>query len=74
MAAAQPMYELDEEIIRLLRQKEKLVHDLQDLGLSARRQATLQQQLAAIQAHLATLQTIVDGQRNTAGLSVTQIS
>ena len=61
MAAAQPMYELDEEIIRLLRQKEKLVHDLQDLGLSARRQATLQQRLAAIQAHLATLQAIVDG-------------
>ena len=74
MAAAQPTYELDEEIIRLLRQKEKLVHDLQDPGLSASRQATLQQQLVAIQACLATLQTIVDGRQNTAGLSMTRIS
>ena len=62
MAAVQPTYELDEEIIHLLRQKEKLVCDLQDPGLSARRQATLQQWLAAVQAHLAALQTIVDGQ------------
>ena len=74
MVAAQPTYELDEEIICLLIQKEKLVRDLQDPGLSARRQATLQQWLAAIQARLATLQTIVDGRRNTASLSVTRIS
>ena len=71
MAAAQPTYELDEEIIRLLRQKEKLIRDLQDPGLSTRRQATLQQWLVAIQAHLAALQVVVAGQRNTAGLSVT---
>ena len=40
MAAAQPTYELDEEIIRLLRQKEKLIRDLQSPGLSTRRQAS----------------------------------
>ena len=60
MAAAHPTFEIDKEIVRLTREKERLLHDLQD-PISARRRATLQQQLAAIQAYLAALQAIVDG-------------
>ena len=70
MAAVHPTHEIDEEIVRLMRQKESLVRDLQD-PLTARRRAALQQQLAAVQAHLVALQVVVDGQRNTA---ITRIS
>ena len=60
MVAARPTFEIDQEIVRLTREKEHLLRDLQD-PISARRRATLQQWLAAIQAFLATLQAIVDG-------------
>ena len=72
MAAARQTWEIDQEIVQLTRQKEQILRDLQD-PISARRWATLQQWLAAIQALLATLQVVVDGRRNTAGLSVTRI-
>ena len=72
MAAARPTFEIDQEIIRLTRVKERLVCDLQD-PISAGRRATLQQWLAAVQACLATLQAIVDGQRTVPGLSITRI-
>ena len=73
MVAARPTFEFDKEIIGLICQKEHLQHDLQDPSLSPRRRATLQQQLAAVQAHLVALQAIVDGQWNATGLSVTCI-
>ena len=73
MVAARQTWEIDQEIVQLTHQKEQILRDLQD-PVSARRWAGLQQWLAAIQACLATLQAVVDSRRNTAGLSVTQIS
>ena len=72
MAAVRLTFKLDEEIVRLTHEKECLLHDLQD-HLSFRRRATLQQWLAAVQAHLVVLQAIVDRQWNAADLSVTHI-
>ena len=72
MVAGRQTWEIDQEIVQLTRRKEQILRDLQD-PISAGRQATLQQQLAAIQAHLATLQAVVDSRRNAAGLSVTRI-
>ena len=73
MAAARQTWEIDQEIVQLTRQKEQILRDIWD-PISARRWAGLQQWLAAIQAHLATLQAIVDSWRNATGLSVTRIS
>ena len=73
MAAVRQTWEIDQEIVQLTRQKEQILRDIRD-PVSARRQAGLQQWLAAIQACLATLQAIVDSRRNAAGLSVTRIS
>ena len=73
MAATRPTFEVDEEIVRLTRQKEQVLLDLQDPGLSERRRVTLQHWLAAVQANLDGVQVIVDGQQNTAGLSVMRI-
>ena len=72
MAGARQTWEIDQEIVQLTHRKEQILWDLQD-PVSAGRRATLQQQLAAIQAHLATLQAVVDGCRNAAGLSITRI-
>ena len=72
MAGARQTWEIDQEIVQLTRRKEEILRDLQD-PISAGRRATLQQQLAAIQACLATLQAVVDGHRNAAGLSITRI-
>ena len=72
MAVGRQTWEIDQEIVQLTRRKEQILRDLQD-PISAGRWATLQQQLAAIQADLATLQAVVDGHRNAAGLSVTRI-
>ena len=72
MAAGGQTWEIDQEIVQLTRCKEEILQDLQD-PISAGRWATLQQWLAAIQACLATLQAVVDGRRNAAGLSVTRI-
>ena len=72
MAATRQTWEIDQEIMQLTCRKEQILRDLQD-PISTRRRATLQQQLAAIQAHLATLQAIVDGRRNAPGLSITRL-
>ena len=72
MAAGRQTWEIDQEIVQLTRHKEQILQDLQD-PVSAGRWATLQQWLAAIQAHLAALQVVVDGRRNAVGLSVTRI-
>ena len=72
MAAGRQTWEIDQEIVQLTRHKEQILWDLQD-PVSAGRWATLQQWLAAIQAHLAALQVVVNGRRNAAGLSVTRI-
>ena len=72
MAAARQTWDIDQEIIQLTRRKEQILCDLQD-PVSAGRQTALQQQLVAIQACLAALQAIVDGQRNAPGLSITRI-
>ena len=49
MAAGRQTWEIDQEIVQLTRRKEQILHDLQD-PVSAGRQATLLQQLVAIQA------------------------
>ena len=72
MVGARQTWEIDQEIVQLTRCKEQILRDLQD-PILAGRWATLQQWLAAIQAHLATLQAVVDGQRNATGLSVTRL-
>ena len=72
MVAARHTWEIDQEIVQLTCRKEQILLDLQD-PISAGKWAALQQWLAAIQAHLATLQAIIDGWRNAPGLSVTQI-
>ena len=72
MVAARQTWEIDQEIVQLTHRKEQILQDFQD-PVSAGRQATLQQWLVAIQAHLATLQAVVDGRRNAAGLSITRI-
>ena len=72
MAAGRQTWEIDQEIVQLTHCKEQILWDLQDPILAGRR-ATLQQWLAAIQAHLAALQAVVDGRRNAVGLSVTRI-
>ena len=73
MVQARPTYEINEEIIALTQQIEKLQRDLQDPSTLARRRATLQQRLVAAQARLVALQATADGRHNTAGLSVTWI-
>ena len=72
MVAARHTWEIDQEIVQLTCRKEQILLDLQD-PISAGKWTALQQWLAAIQAHLATLQAIIDGWRNAPGLSVTQI-
>ena len=72
MAVGRQTWEIDQEIVQLTRRKEQILRDLQD-PVSAGRWATLQQWLAAIQACLSTLQVVVDGRRNAAGLSITRI-
>ena len=72
MVVGRQTWEIDQEIVQLTRRKEEILWNLQD-PISAGRQATLQQWLAAIQACLATLQAVVDGRRNATGLSVTRI-
>ena len=72
MAAARQTWEIDQEIVQLTHQKEQTLQDAQD-PVSVRRQATVWQQLAAIQACLAALQVVVDGRRNTASLTVTRM-
>ena len=61
MAAARQTWEINQEIVQLTCQKEQILRDIQD-PVSARRRAGLQQWLPAIQACLAALQVIVDGQ------------
>ena len=63
MVAARQTWEIDQEIVQLTSQKEQILRDIQD-PVSMRRWAGLQQQLAAIQAHLAALQAIVDNNNN----------
>ena len=72
MVAARQTWEIDQEIVQLTRRKEQILHDLQD-PISAGRQAALQQRMAATQARLATLQTMVDSQRNAPSLSMTRL-
>lgn len=73
MAQVRPTYQIDEEIIALTWQIEKIQRDLQDPSLSVRRRATLQQKLVAAQARLVALQATADRRRNTAGLAITWI-